>query len=140
MEQVSIYCRLHNRALPALGLCCVLISVGIQIRQIVRLHRIWDWCELGAFLAFGGWLLYLIVATRPMRWTILHGEFGIRLERDGTLLFEGPLDQLEIMEEDSGVIVFRPRGGASFEFPRRRVFQPILSRIGRFPKDEPSDA
>jgi len=131
MEPISTRCRLKNRALPGLALCGVLVMVLIQTCQAPRLHRPWDFPRLLFFLLRLGWLCYLTVGGRSAQWTITQGAFGTRMERDGQILFEGSQDQLEIVGEDRGVITFRAADGSTFEFPRRRVFHPILSEIGQ---------
>ncbi len=121
--------------LPGLALCGVLVMVWIQTCQIARLHRTWDYLELTFYLMLAVWLFYLIVGGRSARWTITQCALGIRMDRDGEVLYEGSQDHLEIVSEDCGVITFLSADGSTFEFPRRREFHSILSKIG--PRNNP---
>jgi hypothetical protein len=51
------------------------------------------------------------------------------MERDGTVLYEGPSGGIQIVDEDRGIMKLRSNGGSSFQFPRRRVFHKVLSQI-----------
>ena len=52
------------------------------------------------------------------------------MERDGQILYEGPISAIRIVDEDRGVMTLCSNSLAVFQFPRRREFNHILSQIG----------
>lgn len=129
MNPVSTRCRLEGRILP--GACFGLVVSGILTKVILGLsrHRDLDILDLLIQLALAAGLFRLIVAGRSSLWTIVEVPGGIRMERDGTVLYEGLSGGIQIVDEDRGIMTLRAGGGPSFQFPRRRAFHKILSRI-----------
>lgn len=129
MNSVSTRCRLEDRILP--GACFGLVVSVILIKVIFGLsqHRHLDILDLLIQLALATALFYLIVSGRSSLWTIVEVPSGFRMERDGTVLYEGPSGGIQIVDEDRGIMTLRSSGGSSFQFPRRRVFHKVLSQI-----------
>lgn len=122
-------CRLEDRTLP--GACLVLVATVILTKVILALsqHRSLDVLDLLIQLALATGLFHLIVSGRSSLWTIVEVPGGIKMERDGTVLYEGPVSEIQIVDEDCGIMTLRSSGGSSFQFPRRRVFHEIVSQI-----------
>lgn len=129
MNSVSTRCRLEDRILP--GACFGLVVSVILIKVILGLsqHRQLDILDSLIQLALATGLFYLTVSGRSSLWTIVEVPSGIRMERDSTVLYEGPSGGIQIVAEDRGVMTLRSSGGFSFQFPRRRVFHEVLSHI-----------
>lgn len=130
MNSVSTQCRLEDRTLP--GACLGLLLLLILIKVIFGLsqHRHLDALDLLIQLVLAAGLIYLVVSGRSSLWTIVVVPSGIRMERDGTVLYEGPSGNVQIVDEDRAIMTLRSSGGSSFQFPRRRVFHKVLSKIG----------
>lgn len=129
MNSVSTRCRLEDRIFPSA--CFGLVVALILIKVILGLsqHRFLDVLDLLIQLALAAGLFYLVASGRPSLWTIVEVPSGIRMERDGTVLYEGSTGGIRIVDEDRAIMTLRSSGGSSFQFPRRRVFHKVLSQL-----------
>lgn len=129
MKSMSIRCRHESRWLT--GICLVLIALLLLIELIGWLygHRDLDWVDFLYRLPLLGLLFHTTFSGHSSLWVISEAANGFRFERDGVVLFEGGIAELEVIDEEKGVITLRRRGGVSFLFPRRRVFHEVLSQI-----------
>ncbi len=130
MKSVSIRTRLEDKTLP--WICFVLVVFGILVKLISELsqHRQLDMPDLLIQVALATGFFYLIIHGRPSLWTISEVSSGIRIERDGAVLYEGPPSGIKVIDEDRGIMTLRSgRDGPSFLFPRRRAFNEFISQI-----------
>jgi hypothetical protein len=74
-------------------------------------------------------LFFSIGSGKSSLWSIVEVAGGIRMERDGAILYEGPIDGLHVVGEAQGVMILRRCDGIAFQFPRRRAFHEVISRI-----------
>lgn len=93
-----------------------------------------DIMELLIHLTLAAGLFYSLFSGRSSLWTMHEVPAGIRMERDGVVLYEGPASGIRIVDEDRGVMSLRSGEGSAFLFPRRRVFHPMISRFGSQPQ------
>ena len=116
--------------MTAPAICFAIAIAAILLKAaILFVNHSLDVFDLAISLAIATGLLFMTAPAGSSLWTIAEGTFGVRLERDGTVLYEGPLHDLLVIDEDRAVMTLRPTGGAAFLFPRRRVFHSVLSRI-----------
>jgi hypothetical protein len=123
------------------GACFVLVVSVILVKAILGLspHRHLDILDLLIHLALATGVFYLLISGRRSRWTIVEVPIGIKMERDGTVLYEGPVSGIHIVDEDRGVMTLRSRGGSAFQFPRRRVFHKAISQIATQQQQPPGE-
>lgn len=132
MQSVSIRCRLKSRMLPGLLFVVIVILITIQAVLGFSGNRDWDLLDMLDLLirvVMAAVLFYLIVSGRKSLWTMSESTSGIRIEKDGSILFDGPFGDIQIIDEEKGVMTLRSADGSSFLFPRRRVFHAFLIKI-----------
>jgi hypothetical protein len=113
------------------GACFGLVVLLILVRTILGLtgRSPFDLLDILIQVALAAGLFYPIVSGTSSLWSIVEVAGGIRMERDGAILYEGPIDGLHVAGEAQGVMLLRSGDGSAFQFPRRRVFHEVLSRI-----------
>lgn len=129
MRSLSTRCWLQDKTLPVAYFVLVVVVILTKVVLGLSYHRDVDILGLLAQLAFATGLFFVVVSGRPSIWKIVEVPSGIRMERDGAVLYEGPSSGIQIVEEDRGVMTLRSSGGSSFQFPRRRVFHEVVSQI-----------
>ena len=134
MNPLSARCRLKDRTLPGAGFVLLMMLTLIKASSGFNQHRISDILDLVIHLLLAFGLLYLAISGRSCLWTIIEGTCGIRMARDGVILYEGPAGGIQIVHEDRGVMTLRSSDGVEFQFPRRRAFHQIISQIGAQPQ------
>jgi hypothetical protein len=127
---------LVSRSLPTI--CFAAIATLILVKAVIHIAarqpiEVLD-LLIDLFLASG--LFYMIAFTRSQLWMIRDDGRIVIIERDGILLYEGPLGDLRIIHEEAGIMSIRPMNGHTFLSPRRREFHPVLSRIADEPEGE----
>ncbi len=113
------------------SVCFVLLVIMIFLKGIRGFsdHRYVDVLDSLFYITLATGFFYGSVSGKSSLWTIAEAEKGIRIERDGTVLFDGPIDDLQIIDEERGVMSLRSCHGSAFLFPRRRIFHEFLSQI-----------
>lgn len=129
MSSVSIRCRLEDRTLPGVVFGLVVMLILLKVGVGLYRNREVDVLECLLHFALAGGLFYSLVSGRCSLWSMVEVPAGIRMERDGVVLYEGPASGLRIVDEDRGVMTLRSGEGSAFLFPRRRVFHAVISRF-----------
>lgn len=113
------------------GACFGLVSVLIFFKALLCFmgNRSFDLVDFLIQVVLATGLFHAVVSGKSSLWSIVEVAGGIRMERDGAILYEGPIDGLHVAGEAQGVMILRSGNGSAFQFPRRRVFHDVLSRI-----------
>jgi hypothetical protein len=130
-------CRLEGTMLSSVCLVVcvtvVLFKVMVGLGRFGRVDVLDVMLELALIVGLYGMVLF---SGRSSFWTIDEAASGVRMERDGMLLYEGPISGLSVIKEDCGVMTLRAGDdGPAFLFPRRREFHSVLSRIAEVKRD-----